>query len=553
MNPQNNDVITTAQFTIEVEVTGKHCSHDFSVLCDDDVECGANSQCIAPSAIDSVELCVDSGICETPIVDPATGNYTLDFDTVSAGWTVGTSHTVECRATNLGGFLTTDSVSVIYNFGVTNLSNTETPGNSRDVVMAAAEEGTLHFVWSDQCVQYGFGTTGNKCRQSQSGNSPNDIFHRSFGSNGWSDITLISDAGGAGNMDGSDVNPVVAIDDDNLLHIAWSSNGQFGSSGGDFDIFHRTVDLDSNNALGTLTVVDNQGADQGSPAMAAAPDGTIHLVWEDQAKDILHARWDSGTWSSATKISDHANDGNSTTPALAMDSSSAAHVVWQELGKIDQSSNADADIYHRSVTVESNGNVTLSDYLLVSDNGSDNTQNAASRSPDVAVSSTDRVVVVWEDTLNSLGMGSDTDIYLRTYAACATGWCSENADESWTYYQRVTLGSSSHSESARVAFQEDGSILVGWSEAASASDEPNIKFTHQLQEGSGLIAFDTPQPLMATDGLSANVDILVDDSGNVHFAWQDGGNEATDDLVDGLNPNGEEDDDIFYQILVISD
>ena len=104
-----------------------------------------------------------------------------------------------------------------------------------------------------------------------------------------------------------------------------------------------------------------------------------------------------------------------------------------------------------------------------------------------------------------------------------------------------------------MAFQEDGSILVGWSEAASASDEPNIKFTHQLQEGSGLIAFDTPQSLMATDGLSTNVDILVDDSGNVHFAWQDGGNEATDDLVDGLNPNGEEDDDIFYQILVISD
>ena len=56
---------------------------------------------------------------------------------------------------------------------------------------------------------------------------------------------------------------------------------------------------------------------------------------------------------------------------------------------------------------------------------------------------------------------------------------------------------------------------------------------------------------MQTSGLSTNVDILVDGAGNLHFAWQDGGNEASS-VADGVNPNGDEDDDIFYQITVIN-
>ena len=52
--------------------------------------------------------------------------------------------------------------------------------------------------------------------------------------------------------------------------------------------------------------------------------------------------------------------------------------------------------------------------------------------------------------------------------------------------------------------------------------------------------------------MSMNVDILVDVAGNLHFAWQDLGNEATDNHIDGLNPNAEEDNDIFYQIKLIN-
>ena len=547
VRPQNGDAITSGTFVIEVDVLGRHCSHDFNVGCSVDADCGTNSQCIAQTALDTVQICVDSEPCDEVAVDASTGTYLVDYSAADAGWASGSAHTIVCQATNLAGFTTTESVEVIYTFGVTNLSNTLTPGHSRDVAMAVEEDGTLHFVWSDQCIQYGFGNTGILCRDSQSGNSPNDIFHRSFGVDGWSPIALISDAGGVGNMDGSDLTPSVGIDGNGMLHVAWSSNGQFGNSGGDFDIFHRTIDLDD-NSMGPLSVVHNSSANQSALDMAVAADGTVHLVWEDGAKDIFHTSWNDG-WSALTKVSDHVNDGNSTSPAIALDSSLTAHIVWQELGRIDQETNADGDIYHRTLRLESNG-VVLGDYQLVSDNGSDNTQNAASRDPDVVVDATgssDRLIIAWEDTLNSMGMGADTDIFLRTYTAescsLAGGWCAENAQ-----YQRVTVSSSYNSESVKLAILESGEIVVAWSEPSIANGEPNIRYTTPQVSVGGTIVFRAPSSLENTSGLSTNVDLLVDSAGNLHFGWQDGGEKASS-VADGVNPNSEEDDDIFYQVV----
>lgn len=67
-----------------------------------------------------------------------------------------------------------------------------------------------------------------------------------------------------------------------------------------------------------------------SPDIAAAPDGTLHVVWAQQDNQIYHASSGDGgnTWSSSHALTDGPT--KSDEPAIAADLNGNLHIVWEE-------------------------------------------------------------------------------------------------------------------------------------------------------------------------------------------------------------------------------
>ncbi len=289
---------------------------------------------------------------------------------------------------------------------------------SNNPAVAVDSSNTVHIVWYDSTD----GVWGTDI----------EIMYANYTiATGWSNVTVISDGfGGVYWNDGNSLNPAVAVDSSNTVHVVWYdfTNGGWGT---DSEIMHAEFTIATGWSNATIIsdgfggVYWNDGHSQ-FPAVAIDSSNTVHVVWHDDTDgpwgtdvEIMYASYTSATgWSNATVISDgfggvYWNDGNSLNPAVAVDSSNTVHVVWDDY--TDGPWGTDAEIMYAKQTTAmgwSNATIISDGYEGVYWNDGDS-RNAA-----IAINSTNIIHVVWDDWTNG-AWGTDREIM---YAVYTTGW-----------------------------------------------------------------------------------------------------------------------------------
>jgi BNR repeat-like domain len=202
---------------------------------------------------------------------------------------------------------------------------TWTSSISQNPAIATDSSGGIHLVWGDY-------TPGN----------PEIYYKRSTdGGTTWSAAKRLTWSGKA-------VDPTIATGSSNTVHLVWTD----GTPGNPEIYYKRSTDGGTAwSAAKRLTWTSGQSF---YPALATASSGGIHVVWSDDTpgnREVYYKRSTDGgaTWSAAKRLSWTTDI--SECPDIAIDSSDTVHVAW------DENALANDEIYYRTST---NGGATWS-------------------------------------------------------------------------------------------------------------------------------------------------------------------------------------------------
>jgi len=250
---------------------------------------------------------------------------------------------------------------------------------------------------------------------------------------GWSNATVISDGyGGSYWNDGDSYTPAITVNSSNAVHVVWDDTTD-GVWGTDVEIMYATYTTATGWSNATV-ISDGYGGsywndgDSYAPAITVNSSNAVHVVWYDDTDgvwgsdyEIMHATYTTATgWSNATVISDgyggsYWNDGGSYNPAITVNSSNAVHVVWEDA--TDGIWGSDYEIMHAMYTTATG----WSNATVISDGyGGSYWNDDGSFNPAIAIDSSDKVQVVWNDKTDGV-WSTDVEIMYATYTT-ATGW-----------------------------------------------------------------------------------------------------------------------------------
>jgi len=191
-----------------------------------------------------------------------------------------------------------------------------------------------------------------------------------------------------------------ALDSFNNIHLAWSGAG-WGTNTAHKNIkytkrVHANTDWTNNRE--SVTDIAN---DQFSPVLALDSDSNIHIVWSGAGWGTnpninnIQYRLKTAAWQAQESVTDSANPQNS--PALALDSSNNARVVWFGAGWGKNSGINNIQYSKRAAA--------SSDWSVNRESVTD--KDAAQINPAIALDSADNVYVVW----TGKGWGTRTTVF----------------------------------------------------------------------------------------------------------------------------------------------
>ena len=233
--------------------------------------------------------------------------------------------------------------AVLHFWTATFVISTESTSDSESPDIAIDEENNIHVTWFDWT---NYASSG----------ADNDIFYKCYNRSypAWMTTEVVSTESAEISYD-----PVVAIDSEGDVHIAWYDDSQYASAGGDWDIFYKYKDISL--ASWTITDVVSTESTGGSlyPSIAIDSTENIHLAWTDYTNilgagageyDIFYKRWDASTssWTSLEVVSIEST-AHSFNPSLAVDSAGTIHIAWDDTTNY-ASSGSDEDIHYTFFT-----------------------------------------------------------------------------------------------------------------------------------------------------------------------------------------------------------
>jgi hypothetical protein len=231
-----------------------------------------------------------------------------------------------------------------------------TSGNSFNPAIAVDSSDNIHLVWLDD-------TPGNL-----------EIFYKKSTDGG---ITW----GGAKRLTwnaGTSLSPAIAVDSSDNIHLVW-----YDYTPGDSEIFYKRSTNGGMSWSGTMRLTWNAGGSL-SPAIAVDSSSNVYVVWPDYTSgnvEIYYKRSTNGgvKWGGDKRLT--WNAGESGDPAIAVDSNSRLHVVWNDKYP------GDAEIYYKKSTDKG---VSWTTKRLTWNSGD-------SLRPDIFVDSNKNIHVVWCD------------------------------------------------------------------------------------------------------------------------------------------------------------
>jgi hypothetical protein len=280
---------------------------------------------------------------------------------------------------------------------------------------------------------------------------------------------------------------------DSSVMVVWQDE-----SNGNNDIYLQKLDANGNKLwpVDVRLNSDTGSAEQYTPAIAINSSGIAFVVWQDQRSDgygIYAQKVDMNgnrLWANDIRVS-AAGRCNDAKPAIAIDSSGGFVLVWQA----QVSCGIDSNVYMQRIN--SSGNrLWANDIRINSDVGT-----ATQSVPDIAINATGRIAVVWQDNRN----GND-DIYAQQFDINGTKlWGADvlvNSD-----------GGTSSQRDPSVAIASDASSVVTWS--------GNDIFAQSLSSsGMKRWAADIQVNSVSTGGQWYPT-VAVSPNGNFFIAWND--------------------------------
>ncbi len=321
----------------------------------------ANAHCVAADA---------SGILHVVWFDTRDGNYEIYYKKFDSGWSADERLTTDGSVSTYPSVATAGdgSVHVVWsdnrdgNYEIyykcndgsgwePDLRLTTSPGASRYPSIASDGFNNIHMVWEEH------------------NGRTYEIRYRFFDGVTWGPRELIATGSYYDRT-----NPALAVDSDDNVHVVWRV-----SSGA---IEYKKFDGVAWGTTQTLTYPDSPGP----PAVAAGPEGRLHIVWDDSVDtgmgydvpEVFYKGFDGSAWGEDIRISTHPADSYNAT--VAVDDTGDVSVMWMD----DRS--GDTDIYFRVF----NGSTWEPERCLTS-------AYRESRYPFVCAGTEGKLHVVWSD------------------------------------------------------------------------------------------------------------------------------------------------------------
>ncbi len=387
-------------------------------------------------------------------------------------------------------------------------------GDSTSQSIALDSLGNLHVVWTDNTV----GAWG----------SDEEIMYCNYTeATGWSNATVISDDETGWNT-GNSFGASIAIDDLDVIHVVWSDS-TVGAWGSDYEIMYCNYTFTSGWSNATVISDDENLWNDGlsnEPDIAVDSSGAVHVVWDDNTVgawgsdiEIMYCNYTSASgWSNATVISDDVNAWNtdySRYASVAVNDSGIVHVVWQDA--TDGAWGIDTEIMYcnySATTGWSNASV-ISDSIIP-------WNNQASETPEIAVSDLGILHVVWADDTSG-AWGTDKEIMYSNYTE-AKGWSNATviSDDSTGWNNGISINPS-------IAVNGSGILHVVWADSTVGtwgSDLEIMYCNYTSASGWSNATVISDDVNVWNNEMSNWPSIAVNGSGTVHVAWSDDTNGA---------------------------
>jgi hypothetical protein len=332
-------------------------------------------------------------------------------------------------------------------------------GTSQTPQIATDSNNHIHAIWSDS-------SPGNQ-----------EIYYKKStnGGSSWSFKRLTSTSG-------SSIHPAIMVDASDNIHVLWADE-----TPGNYEIYY-TKSTNGGGAWGSPKRLSWNSENSYNPAIET--DSTnIHIVWDDYSpgKHQIYYRKSTnsgGTWGGTKRLT--WNTGSSLRPSIAVDSSSTIYVVWED------SAPGNTEILYK---ISTNGGANWSNTKRLSWN------SGSSNSPKIAIDSSDRISVVWNDDTPG-----NSEIYFRK---------STSSGATWGSTKRLTwnLG---YSGCQRIAVDSTNGIYIVW-----CDDSPgNYEIYYKRSTNSGG-TWGGVKRLTWNTGGSGHPAMALDSSKAIHIVWMD--------------------------------
>jgi hypothetical protein len=372
--------------------------------------------------------------------------------------------------------------------------------------MVVDSQGNIHIVWLDYSNYFGSGTDGA-------------IFYKYYdvSTETWSGIYFISDESGAGAVS---VNPAIAIDLQDNLHVVWGDTSTYGSSGGDKDILYRCRNS-STQLWQTTEVVSTESTSTSYDAdIAVDHDGNVSVVWSDVTDyggagsadtDIFFKRrlLATDTWTT-TEVVSTLSDTSSEDVSLDIDRGGKVHVVWSSIANA-YGAGPDWDLVYS--IYDPSGDTWSTTELLTYFSGE------YSRKSSISIDDEDNVHLCWEEMEDIQG-SSDIDIdiaYMRFIDSTST-WGTVDIVSKESDVTSFTTETGHGLE-----IDSEGNVHITWHDQDYGNSSYNVMY-RILYTDTNVWSKAELISMESTDFADFSLEpvLCLDQADNVYFAWAEG-------------------------------
>lgn len=383
------------------------------------------------------------------------------------------------------------------------LVSSESDFHSHYPAMAIGPNNTVHVSWSDSSIL--------DVPEFDVESESIDIFYKRNES-GWTTTELVSD----GSQNHS-YNPDIAVDNSGNVHIVWMEEGDWLSSGADYDIYYRKYFVNTNVWSSVQLVSTESTSDSKYPSICTDSYGTAHVVWQDTTDiyaqgtdyDIFYKSRESRdiNWQNPVYVLSYNHQNTSIEASLSCTSTDDLVVVWSDETNITNNGE-DADIFYRIFEYDNSSWYNPKVLTL---------NNAISRQPQVVVDENSLMHVVWTDNQDFLGANYDYDIWYNQYNFSTQTWKTSE----------LVSNSAYDSFKPSLAIDSLNNVHVSWYEGGLAYDDYGDKdVIYRLRDSKGDwsegVEISIPEP-SASPSQDDSIDpqICVDSINRIHIVWSD--------------------------------